>query len=75
MAWIDAVADIEDLSGGGGRKPLGLKNVSVVSANKRKRDSEEDKEDLNKSWRQALGNPPPKRQVTPIKLIIVIVLK
>jgi len=44
------------------RKVLGLKNVSV--SHKRKRDSDDaEAEDLGKSWRQVLGNPPPRSQV------------
>ncbi len=55
-----AVADIEDV---GGRKPLGLKNVAV--SHKRKRDGNDSSggDDYSKSWRQVLGNPPPRSQL------------
>ena len=50
------------------RTPLGLKNVAVT--HKRKRDdaaaaaaSAEAASDINKSWRQVLGNPPPRSRV------------
>ena len=50
------VMDIED---GGGRRPLGLKNVSVSTVAKRKAaDSKPDKADLTKNWRDLLGDPP-----------------
>ncbi len=58
------VGDIEDAGGSKGRMPLGPKNISVVSTNKRKRaPSGNDKEDLSKSWREVLGNPPPRSNV------------
>merc|ERR1719147_291266 len=47
--------DIED---GGGRKPLGLKNIAVSNVVKRKADDRADKPDLSKNWREVLGNPP-----------------
>ena len=47
--------DMEDI---GVRKPLAPKNVIVTVAGKRK--VGEEKQDLSKSWREALG-PPPKR--------------
>lgn len=53
-----SVTDIEDIS----RKPLGLKNVAVVTS-KRKRDNDFVNEDLTKSWREVLGNPPPRSKV------------
>ena len=50
------VGDIEDV---GGRKPLGLKNVSVSNMTKRKAsDDKPDKPDISKSWREVLGDPP-----------------
>jgi DNA polymerase epsilon subunit 1 len=52
--------DIEDI-GNTGRTPLGLKNVSVT--NKRVRDTIED-DDLSKSWRQVLGQPPARKNVS-----------
>ena len=58
-----SVKDIEEI-GGSRRTPLGPKNVSV--ANKRKRDPSgggAEKEDLSRSWREVLGNPPPRSQV------------
>ena len=42
------------------RTPLKPKNAIV---NKRARDSVEEEEDLSKSWRQVLGNPPPRKNV------------
>ena len=47
--------DMEDI---GARRPLAPKNVTVTVAGKRK--LAEGKQDLGKSWREALG-PPPKR--------------
>ena len=47
--------DMEDI---GARRPLAPKNVTVTVAGKRK--LVEAKQDLGKSWREALG-PPPKR--------------
>ena len=54
---FESSQDIEDIAG---RKPLGLKNVSV--SHKRKH-SDEEPEDLSKSWRDVLGNPPPRSEV------------
>jgi len=51
-------ADMFDIEDGGGRKPLGLKNVSVSNVVKRKADDRADKPDLSKNWREVLGNPP-----------------
>ena len=43
------------------RNPLAPKNIPVVTS-KRTRDTESE-EDLSKSWRQVLGNPPPRKNV------------
>ena len=53
--------DIEEI--GQLRKPLGLKNVSVSHQKKRKAIEAEQVQDLGKSWREVLGNPPPRAQV------------
>jgi len=59
----DMFAEVNDIEEtGGARKPFGLKNVSISNKrtdNKRKA-SEENKDDLSKTWRQVLGNPPKK---------------
>ena len=66
--FANVVSDIEDVGKKSGRTPLGLKNVAVT--HKRKRDdpphaaAEKASDDhLSKSWRQALGNPPPRSKV------------
>lgn len=53
------MADMEDF---GKRTPLAPKNVAVVNSTKRKSEVLSE-EDLSKSWRQVLGNPPPRKQV------------
>lgn len=54
------VEDIEDVGQSGrSKKPLGLKNVSVSHKRKRE-DCSAEGNDLTKSWRQMLGNPPPR---------------
>ena len=68
--FANVVSDIEDVGkNSGGRTPLGLKNVAVT--HKRKRDdpppaaaaAAAGDDHLNKSWRQSLGNPPPRSMV------------
>lgn len=56
-AQANAEADIEDI----GRNTSPSRKVVVASVSKRKRrNSEEEAEELlSKSWREALGNPPP----------------
>lgn len=54
------INDIEDIVGS---KPSSSRKVPVVTVNKRKRrldaECEFSEEDLNKYWREVLGNPPP----------------
>ena len=54
------LVDIEDVGSSNGKKPLGLSNVTVTQKRKRQ---EADETDLSKSWREVLGNPPPRSQV------------
>ena len=54
------IMDIEDVGSGKGKKPLGLSNVTVTQKRKRQ---DIDESDLGKSWREVLGNPPPRSQV------------
>ncbi|XP_059098833.1 DNA polymerase epsilon catalytic subunit A-like [Tigriopus californicus] len=51
--------DIEDV----GRKPLGLKNVAVNSKRKRDDVAGPTKENWTKSWKEVLGDPPPRSKV------------
>ena len=58
-SYDEDAGDVADIEDGGGRKPLGLKNVSVSTVAKRKAsDSKPDKTDLSKNWREVLGDPP-----------------
>merc|ERR550532_2600206 len=58
-SYDEDAGDVADIEDGGGRKPLGLKNVSVSTVAKRKAsDSKPDKTDLTKNWRDLLGDPP-----------------
>ena len=63
--FANSVSDIEDVGNKSSRTPLGLKNVAVT--HKRKRDDAPSAvavdDHLTKSWRQALGNPPPRSKV------------
>jgi DNA polymerase epsilon subunit 1 len=52
--------DIEDGVGSGVPRPLGPRNIAVVTTagSKRKNNAEEDAAELGKNWREVLGNPP-----------------
>ena len=54
------IADIEDGGSGSMKKPLAITNASV--SHKRKR-QDINETDLAKSWREVLGNPPPRSHV------------
>jgi DNA polymerase epsilon subunit 1 len=53
--------DIEDGVGSSVPRPLGPRNIAVITTtagSKRKNNAEEDAAELGKNWREVLGNPP-----------------
>ena len=55
------ITDIEDM-GNSNRSPLKPKNNVIISKRARETSASDDN-DLSKSWRQVLGNPPPRKNV------------